>query len=47
MYPARPGPPVSVDADQLRAIVEVLNADAVRPAGVEGGVESGETVMVA
>jgi len=31
----------------MREIVEEDDAVAVRPAGVEGGVESGETVMVA
>ena len=46
MYPDRPGPPESVEAGQLSEIDEADDADAVRPLGVEGGVESGETVTV-
>ena len=47
LYPARPGPPTSVDEAQVRVIVEVPVALATTEVGVEGGVASIVTLVVA
>jgi hypothetical protein len=46
-YPATPRPLLSVDAAQVREIVEFPVADAVRLAGTVGGVVSTKTLVVA
>jgi hypothetical protein len=46
-YPPRPGPPLSVAADQVREIAEPPIPVAAKPEGIEGGALSILTVVVA